>query len=63
MIAKSNIRKKEHKKLKKYQGLKDRLEQMWKMKSKVIPVVIAALGTVTPKLEERVAPAHSRNNN
>ncbi|KAF7642383.1 hypothetical protein LDENG_00258740, partial [Lucifuga dentata] len=40
----SNIRKKEHKKIEKYQGLKEELKQTWKVKSKVIPVVIGALG-------------------
>ncbi|KAF7666152.1 hypothetical protein LDENG_00119050 [Lucifuga dentata] len=50
--ADSNIRKKEHKKIKKYQGLKEELECTWKVKSKVVPVVIGALGAVTPKLGE-----------
>ncbi len=42
----SNIKKKEHEKLKKYQGL----EKMWGVKAAVVPVVIGALGAVTPKL-------------
>ncbi|KAF7647953.1 hypothetical protein LDENG_00164190, partial [Lucifuga dentata] len=48
--ADSNIRKKEHEKIEKYQGLKEELERTWKVKSKVVPVVIVALGAVTPKL-------------
>ncbi|KAF7643082.1 hypothetical protein LDENG_00244990 [Lucifuga dentata] len=44
-----NIRKKEHEKLEKYQGLQEELDRMWKVKS---TVVIGALGAVTPKLGE-----------
>uniref|UniRef100_A0A3B3HW39 Reverse transcriptase domain-containing protein n=1 Tax=Oryzias latipes TaxID=8090 RepID=A0A3B3HW39_ORYLA len=47
-----NIRKKEHEKLEKYQGLREELEKAWKVKVTVVPVVIGALGAVTPKLEE-----------
>ena len=50
----SNIKKKEYEKLEKYQGLKEELERMWKVKVKVVLVVIGALGAVTPKLEERL---------
>ena len=45
----SNI-KKEYEKLEKYQGLKEELVRTWKVKVKVVPVVIRALGAVTPKL-------------
>ncbi|XP_055362142.1 uncharacterized protein LOC129603668 [Betta splendens] len=45
-----NIRKKEHEKLEKYQGLREELEKAWKVKATV--VVIGALGVVTPNLEE-----------
>ncbi|KAF7642863.1 hypothetical protein LDENG_00249420 [Lucifuga dentata] len=34
--ADSNIRKKEHQKIEKYQGLKEELEWTWKVKSKVV---------------------------
>ncbi|XP_078791071.1 uncharacterized protein LOC111949134 [Oryzias latipes] len=47
-----NIRKKEHEKLEKYQGLREELEKAWKVKVTVVPVVIGALGAITPKLEE-----------
>ena len=50
--ADANIRKKEHEKVEKYQGLKEQLEQMWKVKASVVPVVVGALGAVTPKLGE-----------
>uniref|UniRef100_A0A087YQ23 Uncharacterized protein n=1 Tax=Poecilia formosa TaxID=48698 RepID=A0A087YQ23_POEFO len=45
-----NIRKKEHEKLEKYQGLREELEKAWKVKTTVVPVVIRALWAVTPKL-------------
>uniref|UniRef100_A0A096M1X3 Uncharacterized protein n=1 Tax=Poecilia formosa TaxID=48698 RepID=A0A096M1X3_POEFO len=35
-----NIRKKEHEKLEKYQGLREELEKAWKVKTTVVPVVI-----------------------
>ena len=38
--------KKEHKKLKKYQGVKEQVEKMWELKTAVLPVLIE----VTPKL-------------
>ena len=50
----SYIKKKEYEKLRKYQGLKEELERMWKVKAKVVPVLIGGLGAVTPKLEERL---------
>ena len=46
----SNIKKKEHEKLEKYQGLREELEEMWKLKVTVVPVVIGALRAVTPRL-------------
>lgn len=39
----NNTTKKEYKKIDKYQGLKEQLQQMWKVKSEVILVVIGAL--------------------
>ncbi|KAF7642179.1 hypothetical protein LDENG_00262910 [Lucifuga dentata] len=50
--ADSNIRKKEHEKIEKYQRLKEELERTWKVKSKVVPVITGALGAMTPKLGE-----------
>ncbi|KAK7882191.1 hypothetical protein WMY93_028365 [Mugilogobius chulae] len=44
-----NIRRKEHEKLEKYQGLREELEKARKVKATVVPVVICA---VTPKHEE-----------
>lgn len=44
----STIRKKEYKKLQKYQGLRKEHQQMWRVKAKVI----GAVGSLTPKLSE-----------
>ncbi|CAK6975403.1 hypothetical protein D4764_15G0008790, partial [Scomber scombrus] len=52
ILSNSNIRKKDHEKLVKYQGLKEELEKMWGVKATVVPVVIGALGAMTHKLEE-----------
>uniref|UniRef100_A0A3B3BB75 Cadherin domain-containing protein n=1 Tax=Oryzias melastigma TaxID=30732 RepID=A0A3B3BB75_ORYME len=43
------IKRKEHEKLEKYQGLREELEKGWKVKVTVVPVVIGALGAVTSK--------------
>lgn len=43
----SNIRKKD---LKKYQWLGEELENMWKWKTTVVPMITGALRGVTPKL-------------
>ena len=43
IVSDSNIKKKEHEKLEKYQGLTAEVEGTWKMKAAVVPVVIRAL--------------------
>ena len=52
MLSASHILKKEHKKHKKYQGLKEELQRMWRVKASVVTPVIEALRAVTPKLGE-----------
>ncbi|KAL3979255.1 annexin A1 [Sarotherodon galilaeus] len=47
----SNVEKKEHDK-RENRGLEEQLEQMWKVKSKVVPVVTGALGAVTLNVKE-----------
>ena len=37
-----------------YRGLKEQLEQMWKVKYDVIPVVVEALEAVGPNLREKL---------
>lgn len=45
--------KKEYKKLEKYQGLKEDLEGLWKVKGReAVPVVAGVLGAGTPRLGE-----------
>ena len=50
ILSDSNIKKKEHENLEKYQGLKEDLERIWGVKASVVPVVIGTLRAVTPKL-------------
>lgn len=38
-------------KLEKFQGLKEELERMWKVKATRVPVMVGVLAAVTPKLE------------
>ena len=45
-----NIQDKEPKKIDKYQSLKIELEQLWKSKIMVIPVVVSALGATADRL-------------
>ena len=46
------IRKKKHGKLNTYRRLKKELKRMLGLKASVVPLVIGALGNVTPKLGE-----------
>jgi len=53
-----NIGKKEQDKILKYQELKTELQRLWKLKGKVIPVVIGALGAVTKNHSKYVQSIH-----
>ena len=44
-----NIKEKEQEKITKYQDLKREIERLWKVRAKVIPVVVGSLGAVTEK--------------
>ena len=44
------IAEKETEKIEKYDELKREVERLWKVKAKVIPIVLGALGTVTRSL-------------
>ena len=50
----ANIQEKEKEKSVKYQDLRRELEQLWKVKARVVPVVVGALGAVTKKHEGHV---------
>ena len=43
-----NIASKEKEKVEKYQPLREEIEKCWKVKTTVVPIVIGALGAVTP---------------
>ena len=47
-----NIRNKEQEKIIKYQDLAREIRKIWNVSTKVIPIVIGALGTVTGRLEQ-----------
>lgn len=53
-----NIEKKEQEKILKYQDLKTELQRIWKLKGKVVPVVIGALGAVTKNHRNYVHSIH-----
>ena len=50
-----NIEDKKLEKIDKYQSLKIELEQLWKVKIMVIPVVVGALGAIANKLPDLLA--------
>ena len=45
---------KETEKIEKYDELKREVERLWKVKAKVIPIVLGALGTVTRSLSNYI---------
>lgn len=47
ILSERNVRKQKYEKLEKYQDPKEELEMMWKIKAKLVPVIIGALGIVT----------------
>ena len=49
--ADKNISIKEDKKISKYQDLRIELERLWKKKTKMVPVVIGALGSISKRLD------------
>ena len=46
----SNVRQKETEKYEKYQDLAREIKRIWKSRTKVVPVVVGALGSVSTKL-------------
>ena len=46
-----NVEEKEEEKVKIYQELKFELQRLWKTEITIVPIIIGALGTVTPNLE------------
>ena len=45
----SNVRQKETEKYEKYQDLAREIKRIWKSRTKVVPVVVGALGSVSNK--------------
>ena len=46
-----NVIKKEAEKILKYKGLTIKIQHMWNVKTKVIPVIMGATGTISRHLE------------
>jgi len=46
----SNINKEETEKLRKYKDLEIEVSRMWKVRTKVVPVITGALGTIKKEL-------------
>ena len=46
------MRAKEHKKVEKHQDLVREIRKMWGIRTKVIPIAVAALGTIPLRLKE-----------
>lgn len=57
----SILRRKQYKKLERYQRLKDDLEKVWKVHSVAVVPVVIGLGAVSPQ-SGRVAPTDPRIN-
>ena len=48
------VKEKEDEKIAKYQDLAREIRKIWNMKVKVVPVVIGALETITPRLKDNL---------
>ena len=51
----ANISKKEAEKIFKYKDLEIKISRMWKTKTRVVPVIVGALGTVSAEFERHLA--------
>ena len=50
-----NVIKKDAKKILKYKDLKIEIQRMWNVKTKVIPVIIGAIGTISKSFRKYVS--------
>ena len=50
----AGIVEKEKEKVEKYQDLRREVERLWNVKAKVVPIVVGALGAVTPNLSKHL---------
>jgi len=57
--ADARVEEKEQEEMDRYQDLARELKRLWKVETKVIPVVVGALGTVTKSLEKNLKKAGS----
>ena len=57
-----NIQDKEKEKVQKYQPLREELERIWKVKTKVVPVVVGSLGALTSAHERWLGELPGKHN-
>jgi len=57
--ADARVEEKEQEKMDRYQGLARELKRLWKLATKVIPIVVGALGTVAKGSEKNLKKAGS----
>jgi hypothetical protein len=57
-----NIKAKEHEKIEKYQPLSEELRRIWKVNTKVVPVVVGALGALTAQHEKWLSEIPGQHN-
>ena len=50
----AGIVEKEKEKVEKYQDLRREVARLWNVKAKVVPIVVGALGAVTPNLSKHL---------
>jgi len=60
--ADARVEEKEQEKMDRYQDLSRKLKRLWKVETKVIPVVVGALQTVTKGPEKNLKKARSNAN-
>ena len=58
----AGIVEKEKEKVEKCQDLGREVARLWDVKAKVVPIVVGALGAVTPNLSKHLGPVPERRN-
>jgi len=59
MPVDATVEEKEQEKIDRYQDLVGELKRLWKVKTKAIPIVVGALGTVMKSLQKNLKKARS----
>lgn len=59
----TNVRKKETEKITKYKDLQIEISRMWNVKTRIVPIVIGALGTISTKFDKYLEQLTGENEN